>query len=184
MSEDRYSESQRDYDVVLVSGKSHHVESTPEDEAYGMEPYTVEHGYLSSDFLVRLDKPDTLLYYLESMLPKYNAELGTIQHVLGLIFTGVTLVVTAVATLLLGFEWWSLLLAVLAAAAMFVWRFFLRDYFWALFAGLRGSLFVLRRVLFESQSLKHYKVLTQHLAQSDDSDVVRVNKIINTLILA
>ncbi len=159
-------------DIIVVPGKLKLVQKRPE------EPEKIyRNQYLSPDFLVVLEKPDTQLYLLRDFLPSYRAEAGTVKGFQVLAAVAFGLVVSSMLAVGYGFGWWSFLYA-LATAIMIV-MYFAHEYrLKAWFIGMWGALFIRRQVSLGRKSLEEYWTLVDHLSRSDEPDVAIVNRMI------
>ncbi|KKW22676.1 MAG: hypothetical protein UY67_C0038G0005 [Candidatus Kaiserbacteria bacterium GW2011_GWA2_52_12] len=166
----------KDSDVVVVGGKLKVFTRGPNDP---QDPFSDK--YLSSDFVVVLEKPDTLLYQLHTFLPNYRAELAMVKMYIAILFTVVGTLVSLVAALVFGLGWWSLLCA-LGAAVILILYFAFEYWLRAALAGVGGVVYVWRRIIFGKQSRQQYQILVAHLANSEEYDVAVINKIIQKLI--
>lgn len=169
-------------DVIVVKGEHQFYKMTPEEPGVGSWTPMGRECLLPKHIVV-LERPDTLLYYLQRMLPKYNAEAGMIKAILGRLITLCGTLVALVAAFLSGYGEWSIFVALLVGLVLFLlfirrWEYWIR----AFLAALRGAFFVWRRVLVQKRSRIEYRRLIEFLARSYDRDVRSVNRILQYLI--
>ena len=169
----------RESDVIAVSGEF--VVRDTEDAEVQTSLFREKH-YLSPDFVVVLEKPDTLLYDLQDFMPKTHAELGLVRsHIMLLCFfvLGIGALVLAFA---LGWGWWSIAAGFSASMAVFAYFVVLDHPIWASIGALRGALYIWWQVLTKGRSRSEYRELVDHLSRSDEPYLTLIHKILRHLI--
>lgn len=139
-------------------------------------------GYLSPDYLVVLRDEDTMLFYLENLVPHTHAELGVIRSVHMLITAFVSGVLGLVVSLIFGLGWWSVLVGLGLALSVIVYCLILAFVIWRLIAATRGAIYIWWQVVRHGKSNRDYREIVALLGDCREPYLAPIHRVLYHLI--
>lgn len=170
LTKEKWYPNRSESDVIMVFGKLWLVDELPESTRGTFVPGV----HYASDYVVVLEKPDTILFNLSSDVPAYIAESGHAHGCLAVICSLFGFLMVMCISLLAGQGSWSTVWALMMGGTIAA-VFKLERWMKAEWAALCGWWYIRSRIQTMLGTRHEYIYLVAHLSKCDDPVVADIN---------